>query len=68
MTNCKAQNCLLITGTENISAPSGDEDQPITHTCKITYANDPGVSSFNYSRRPSGGVESGGDRLWNEDF
>lgn len=50
-----------------ITNPEGfcDPNQVVDHGCKIIYANDPGVSSFNYSSRPPGGTESGGNRLWN---
>jgi len=58
----------FITGTENISAPPGDEDQPVSNACTITYANDPGVPSFNYSSRPPGGVESSAKQIWNENL
>jgi hypothetical protein len=51
-----------------LTSPSGNCDnlQPVTHACTITYATDPGVSSFTYSTRPSGGSESSLKEIWEE--
>lgn len=51
-----------------LSNPTGTCDvlQPKTHACTITYASDPGVSSFTYSTRPAGGTESSTKQIWEE--
>jgi hypothetical protein len=51
-----------------LSNPSGNCDplQTKPHACTITYATDPGVSSFTYSTRPAGGSESSTKEIWAE--
>lgn len=51
---------------EKLADPEGicDPDQPRTNSCTITYASDPGVSSFTYATKPVGGTESSEKRLY----
>lgn len=41
-----------------LSNPIGNCQKATEHSCKIEYANDPQVSTFTWSNRPPGGVES----------
>lgn len=51
-----------------LTSPTGNCDplQSKPHACTITYSTDPGVASFTYSARPSGGSESATKQIWEQ--
>lgn len=55
-----------VNNYEKLANPEGicDPDQSTSNSCTITYATDPGVSSFTYATKPAGGTESSEKRLY----